>query len=66
MAELAAEAARLLRETDGSIGDIAQQVGYENQSKFSQAFRDTSQVLPTEYRRAPGVQAAGPRDPSHP
>ena len=60
------EAARLLRETDGSIGDIAQQVGYENQSKFSQAFRDTFQVLPTEYRRAHGVQAAGPRDPSRP
>ena len=59
------EAARLLRETDGSIGDIAQQVGYENQSKFSQAFRDTFQVLPTEYRRAHGVQAAttGPQPP---
>lgn len=59
------EAARLLRETDGSIGDIAQQVGYENQSKFSQAFRDTFQVLPTQYRRAHGVQAAGPQDPNH-
>ena len=46
-----AEAARLLRETDLSIGDIAQQVGYENQSKFSNVFRDIFQVLPTEYRR---------------
>ena len=45
------EAARLLRETDLSIGDIAQQVGYENQSKFSNVFRDIFQVLPTEYRR---------------
>ena len=44
-------AARLLRETDLSIGDIAQQVGYENQSKFSNVFRDIFQVLPTEYRR---------------
>ena len=42
---------QLLRETDLSIGDIAQQVGYENQSKFSNVFRDIFQVLPTEYRR---------------
>ncbi len=40
------KAARLLRETDLSIGDIAQQVGYENQSKFSNVFRDIFQVLP--------------------
>ena len=45
------EAARLLRETDRSVGDIAQQVGYENQSKFSKVFRETFQILPTEYRR---------------
>ena len=45
------EAARLLRETERSVGDIAQQVGYENQSKFSKVFRETFQILPTEYRR---------------
>ena len=45
------EACRLLRETDRSVGDIAQQVGYENQSKFSKVFRETFQILPTEYRR---------------
>ena len=48
------EAARLLRETDRSVGDIAQQVGYENQSKFSKVFRDHFQVLPTAYRREHG------------
>ena len=52
--EQAEEAARLLRETDRSVGDIAQQVGYENQSKFSKVFRDHFQVLPTAYRREHG------------
>ena len=45
---------RLLAETDRSVGDIAQQVGYENQSKFSKVFRDHFQVLPTAYRREHG------------
>ena len=45
------QAARLLRETDLRVGEIAQQVGYENQSKFSKVFRDTFQTLPTEYRK---------------
>ena len=45
------QAARLLRETGLSVGEIAQQVGYENQSKFSKVFRETFQVLPTEYRK---------------
>ena len=45
------EAARLLRETDRSVAEIARAVGYESQSKFSRAFQDVNQVLPTEYRR---------------
>lgn len=45
------EAARLLRESDESIGEIARQVGYENQSKFSAAFREVYQLLPTQYRK---------------
>lgn len=45
------EAAPPAAETDRSVGDIAQQVGYENQSKFSKVFRETFQILPTEYRR---------------
>ena len=49
------EAARLLREEGAGSPRlrvcIAQLVGYENQSKFSNVFRDIFQVLPTEYRR---------------
>ena len=43
--------ARLLRETDGTVAQIARAVGYESQSKFTQAFREVEQVSPTEYRR---------------
>ena len=45
------QAMKLLRETDASIADIANQVGYETQGKFSKAFKDVVQVLPTEYRK---------------
>ena len=45
------EAAKLLRETDRSIADIARSVGYESQSKFSAAFKDIMKTLPTDYRR---------------
>ena len=45
------EAMRLLRETDSSIADIAAAVGYESQGKFTKAFKDVAQALPTEYRR---------------
>ena len=46
--ELAAE--RLLN-TNDSLGEIAQAVGYENQSKFTAAFRTYFEMLPTEYRK---------------
>lgn len=42
---------KLLRETDATIADMAAQVGYETQGKFSKAFKDVTQVLPTEYRK---------------
>ncbi|MCQ2433128.1 MAG: AraC family transcriptional regulator [Clostridia bacterium] len=45
------EAARLLRETDLSIAEIAERVGYDSQSKFTSAFKATFQVLPKEYRK---------------
>lgn len=45
------QAMKLLRETDASIADIAGRVGYETQGKFSKAFKDIVQVLPTEYRK---------------
>ena len=45
------EAARLLREEGGSIAEVAAAVGYESQSKFSAAFKEVFQVLPTAYRK---------------
>ena len=45
------EAAKMLRETEQSIADIARSVGYESQSKFSAAFKDIMKTLPTDYRR---------------
>ena len=44
-------AADLLARTDLSILEIAQQVGYDSQSKFSSAFRELYGDLPTEYRK---------------
>lgn len=45
------EAARLLVATDDSIAEIADQVGYTSQSKFTTAFKEYFGELPTEYRR---------------
>lgn len=45
------QAEKLLRETDAPISEIARQVGYATQGKFSKAFQDLTQMLPTEYRR---------------
>lgn len=45
------EAARLLRETDQTVAEVARAVGYESQSKFTKAFQDVAQVLPSSYRR---------------
>ncbi len=45
------EAAKLLYETDLSIAEIAKQVGYDSQSKFSVAFKSYFQILPKEYRK---------------
>lgn len=44
-------AMELLRDTDASVADIAAQVGYESQGKFTQAFKDVTQTLPTGYRK---------------
>lgn len=44
-------AAKMLRESDMSIAEIAQAVGYDSQSKFSVAFKSSFGVLPREYRR---------------
>ena len=44
-------AAQMLRETDESISSISASVGYESQSKFSKAFKDVMNILPTDYRK---------------
>lgn len=44
-------AAELLTQSDNSISEIAAAVGYENQSKFTQAFKDVTGMLPKDYRK---------------
>lgn len=44
-------AMELLQSTDSDISDIARRVGYESQGKFTAAFKELAQMLPTEYRR---------------
>ncbi len=45
------KAAELLRDSDMSIAEIAQAVGYDSQSKFTAAFKAFFQVLPKEYKK---------------
>lgn len=45
------QAAKMLKETDKSIAEIAQAVGYDSQSKFTAAFKAFFQVLPRDYRK---------------
>lgn len=45
------KAAKLLAETQNSVAQIAKEVGFESQSRFSDAFKETYGVLPTEYRK---------------
>lgn len=45
------KAMKLLVETDYSIYDIASQLGYKTQSKFSKAFKDITHVSPSEYKK---------------
>lgn len=46
-----ARAAQLLKETRLSVGDIAQQVSYDNQLHFSRAFKNVHGISPREYRQ---------------
>lgn len=56
-------AAQLLRETDRSVAEIAEAVGYDSPSRFSAAFKGIFGVLPREYRRStPGRFAVPPFD----
>ena len=44
-------AARLLRETDRTVLDIAGEFGYGNSSKFAAPFREVLGASPGEYRQ---------------
>ncbi|MCR5089887.1 MAG: metalloregulator ArsR/SmtB family transcription factor [Oscillospiraceae bacterium] len=43
-------AAELLRSSELSVQEISRRVGYDSQSRFSAAFKEQYQMLPTEYR----------------
>ncbi len=43
-------AAKLLRETNSSIAEIANQIGYDSPSRFTTAFKEYSGRLPKDYR----------------
>ena len=45
------KAAELLKEGKLSLSEVAAAVGYQSQSKFTQAFRETYGVLPKNYRK---------------
>ena len=45
------QAAKMLKETDKSIAEIARTVGYDSQSRFTAAFKTYFKVLPKEYRK---------------
>lgn len=45
------QAKELLGHSDMPISQIAYEVGYENQSKFTAAFKDVTGMLPKDYRR---------------
>ena len=45
------KAMELLSSTNDSIASIAAQVGYETQSKFAAAFKETTQSSPSAYRK---------------
>ncbi len=45
------KSAELLKGSNKSISQIAYEVGYENQSKFTQAFKSITGLLPKDYRK---------------
>ena len=56
-------AARLLRQTDRTVLDIAGQFGYDNGSKFAKAFRDVIGVSPNAYRSGINCDSCAPEAP---
>lgn len=44
---------KLTDNTPDILADIAAQVGYDSQSKFSSSFKEQYHLLPSEYRKKP-------------
>ncbi|QRK04373.1 AraC family transcriptional regulator [Archangium violaceum] len=59
-----AKAAQWLRESNDSIPQIAERVGYASEVAFHKAFKRWHGVGPGAYRRAQGEDRGGPSDPS--
>ncbi len=53
-------AAKLLRESDRTVLDIAGRYGYDNASKFAKAFRDVIGVSPNSYRAGMDSDSCAP------
>ena len=53
------QAMNLLRQTDLTIAQIAERVGYESQGKFTNAFKDVAQILPSVYRKEASTVSPG-------
>lgn len=49
------QAMKLLREINDTIADIASQVSYQTQGKFSSAFQSIVKISPREYRKIQGI-----------
>jgi len=47
------EAATLLRDTDDTVGEIMQILGYSNRTYFYRIFRQKYGLTPKEYREQP-------------
>jgi AraC-like DNA-binding protein len=50
------KAAELLATTRLSVAEIAEQVGYMNQSKFASVFKKQFGLSPLEYRRSKNLE----------
>ena len=55
-------AARMLRDTDRTVLDIAGQFGYDNGSKFAKAFKDIIGVSPNAYRNGIDRDSCAPEE----
>ncbi|MGV2685834.1 helix-turn-helix domain-containing protein, partial [Clostridium perfringens] len=56
------EAKRLLTETDYSVQEIAERVGYAHAISFTRVFKRTAGVTPGEYRNNWKAQQRGEND----